>query len=75
MDHLQCSKVQTRSIIYKDSFYLMSLYKDFNVERQIVVWTRTLEIFFCEDKVVLCGQVSNHGGELGGINVFKNMRL
>ena len=53
----------------------MSLYKDFNVEQHIMVWTRTLEIFVYEDKVLLRGKVSNHGGELGGINVIRDTRL
>ena len=64
MNHFQCTNGQTRSIIYKDSFYFMSLYKDFNVEQHIVVWNWTIEIFIYEDKVLLGGKVSNHGGEL-----------
>ena len=35
-----------------------------------MVWTRTLEIFVCEDKVLLYDKVSNHGIELGDINVL-----
>ena len=53
----------------------MSLYEDFNVERHIMVGIGALEIFVYEDKVLLGSKVSNHGGKLRGINVFKNSRL
>ena len=53
----------------------MSLYKDFNVKRHIMVGIRDLEIFICEDQVLLGGKVSNHGGKLRGVNVIRDMRL
>ena len=53
----------------------MLLYKDFNVEWQIVVVIRTLEIFVCEDKVVLYDKIYDHDSELGCIDVFRDTRL